>query len=137
MPVAKRKGQMVGLGLFGADEAPAPTPQPLTLFQQADALLASKGWPQDAIHAFNLFLGAYCKKRGKPTLTDVEGWVALLERYREWKFGFDDLVYLLTWCRQSEKFYLTLPPEMRAGGNYWFNKGQVATQGAVKAGKVY
>lgn len=137
MASARKKGQMVGLGLFGVDEAPKPTPQPLTLFQQADALLASKGWPESAIQAFNLFLGAYCKKRGKPPLDDVRGWVDVLERYREWKFDFDDITYLITWCRQSERYYLTIPPEMRTGGEYWFNKGQQGADGARKANKVY
>ena len=137
MASAKGRGQMVGMGLFGEAEAPSPTPLPQTIFQQADALLASKGWPQCSIRAFNMFLGQYCKRRGRPQMPDVETWVAVLERYREWKFDFDDIEYLLTWCRQSDRYCLAIPPEMRAGGEYWFNKGQANANGGTKSGKVY
>lgn len=132
--MAKRGKGLVGVGLFGQD-APQPVPQPLTIFQQADALLASKGWPQGAITEFNVFLGAYCKHRGKPRWEDVGAWVDTLERYRMWRMDFDDIRYLLAWCRQSGRYFITIPPEMRANGDYWFSKGQLTR--TTKSGKVY
>lgn len=129
--------KLQGVGLFGGLDVPKPAPKAPTMFQQVDALLLSKQWPQNAIRAFNTFLGAYCKHRGKPSMDDVNGWVAILERYREWKLDFDDIVYMLNWCRQSGRYYIALPPDMRGSGEYWLTKAQRGQQGGVKSGKAY
>jgi len=135
MATPRKKGQMVGLGLFDGVEAPTPTPKPTTIFQQADAYMASLGYPEHLIREFNLFLGHYCKRRGKPSMEDVREWVYVLERNREWKYDFDDLAYMLRWSRANDKYYICTPPEMAHGGQYWFDKAKAQSGG--KANKVY
>lgn len=135
MATHKKGVGMVGLGLFDGVDAPSPTPKPATVFQQADAYLASLGYPEPVIREFNLFLGHYCKRRGKPSMEDVKAWVAILERHREWKFDFDDVAYVLKWSRSTDKYYVAIPPEMAHGGQYWFDKAKAQPGG--KAKKVY
>lgn len=135
--MGRRSSVPASVGLL-SDESPteAPAKKPDGLFQKADAYLSSLGYPSGVIREFNLFLGHYCKRRGKPSMEDVIGWVGVLERHREWKYDWDDVSYVLRWSRLNDKYYVAIPPEMGHGGSYWFEKAK-SSEGGQKSKKVY
>lgn len=129
--------ETISIGLLDGEETPSePAPKSDGLFQKADSLLASKGYPSEVIREFNLFLSHYCKRRGKPPMEDVVGWVYVLDRHIQWKFDWDDVSYVLRWSRLNDKYYVAIPPEMGHGGSYWFEKGR-SSVGGQKSKKVY
>lgn len=135
--MTRKASQIATLGLLSEEEAKAEAkPREETLFQRADAYLASLGYPSDVVREFNLFLGHYCKRRGKPDMELVKGWVEVLERNRQWKYDFEDVAYVLRWSRTTDKYYVAIPPEMGNGGSYWAEK-EKAVQSGVKSRKVY
>lgn len=135
--MARKASQIATLGLLSEEEAkPEAKPKDETIFQKADAYLASLGYPSEVVREFNLFLGHYCKRRGRPDMDTIKAWVYVLERNREWKYDFDDIAYQLKWSRLSDKYYIATPPEMRYGGTYWAEK-EKGKQSGVKSRKVY
>lgn len=135
--MARKASQIATLGLLSEEEAKVEAkPREETLFQRADAYLASLGYPSDVVREFNLFLGHYCKRRGKPDMELVKGWIEVLERNRQWKYDFEDISYVLRWSRTTDKYYVAIPPEMGNGGSYWAEK-EKAVQSGVKSRKVY